>query len=151
MLCNKSMLGRNALGRHMKNVHPKVFGPYRCPVPDCPKQLDSGTKLMTHMYSHTGGRAKTVSGDCPRYQCSQCDVIYTTASRLNEHLRKKHDILEGYQEQKFVCSAGDANCPSTFPTARKFIHHMKSVHKLKPWLCQHCNKRCPFFLILWKQ
>merc|ERR1719319_1719358 len=54
LLCNKSMLGRNALGRHMKNVHPKVFGPYRCPVPDCPKLLDSGAKLMTHMYSHTG-------------------------------------------------------------------------------------------------
>ena len=25
VICNKALLGRNALGRHMKNVHPKVF------------------------------------------------------------------------------------------------------------------------------
>lgn len=141
LLCNKSMLGRNALGRHMKNVHPKVFGPYRCPVPECPKLLDSGAKLMTHMYSHTGGKSKALATDCPRYQCSQCDVIYTTTSRLNEHLRKKHNITEGYQEQKFACNAGDAECSLMFPTARKFIQHMKNAHKLKPWLCDHCNKR----------
>ena len=56
VICEKKLLGRNAYGRHMKNVHSKIFGPYPCP--DCSKQFESGYLLMQHMYIHLGPRGK---------------------------------------------------------------------------------------------
>ena len=47
VICGKALLGRNALGRHLKNVHPKVFGPYRCSHPGCGKLVESGTKMVS--------------------------------------------------------------------------------------------------------
>ena len=41
-LCLKSLLGRHAYGRHMKTAHPKIFGPYECPWPNC-KRTQEGT------------------------------------------------------------------------------------------------------------
>ena len=52
VLCSQALLGRNAYGRHMKNAHPAVFGPYDCPSPGCGKQIESGTKMVTHMATH---------------------------------------------------------------------------------------------------
>ena len=63
VICKKQLLGRNAYGRHMKNVHSKIFGPYTCP--QCDKQFESGYLLMQHMYVHVGprGRAAGMSYD----------------------------------------------------------------------------------------
>ena len=56
VICKKQLLGRNAYGRHMKNVHSKIFGPYPCP--ECSKEFESGYSLMQHMYIHLGPRGK---------------------------------------------------------------------------------------------
>jgi hypothetical protein len=56
VICKKQLLGRNAYGRHMKNVHSKIFGPYTCP--QCDKQFESGYLLMQHMYIHVGPRGR---------------------------------------------------------------------------------------------
>ena len=56
VICKKQLLGRNAYGRHMKNVHSKIFGPYPCP--ECFKEFESGYLLMQHMYIHLGPRGK---------------------------------------------------------------------------------------------
>ena len=58
VICKKQLLGRNAYGRHMKNVHSKIFGPYPCPADECDKQFESGYLLMQHMYIHLGPRGK---------------------------------------------------------------------------------------------
>ena len=58
VICSKQLLGRNAYGRHMKNVHPKVFGPYKCPAVECAKPFESGYLLMQHMYVHLGPRGR---------------------------------------------------------------------------------------------
>eukprot|EP00090_Calanus_glacialis_P022754 TRINITY_DN35053_c0_g1_i1.p1 TRINITY_DN35053_c0_g1~~TRINITY_DN35053_c0_g1_i1.p1 ORF type:complete len:792 (-),score=164.67 TRINITY_DN35053_c0_g1_i1:386-2689(-) len=141
-ICNKSLLGRNALGRHMKNVHPKVFGPYRCSFPGCAKLIESGAKMVTHMYHHTGGRTK-VAQESPSYQCNVdgCLGVFASSSRLTEHMKKKHEISESLQKQNFSCNAGDGNCIDVFTTARGFIKHMKESHNMKPWYCSPCDKR----------
>ena len=141
-ICNKALLGRNALGRHMKNVHPKVFGPYRCSFPGCAKLIESGAKMVTHMYHHTGGRTK-VAQETPSFQCNiqGCFGVFASSSRLAEHMKKKHEISESLQKQNFSCNAGDRNCIEVFSTARGFIKHMKESHNMKPWYCSPCDKR----------
>ena len=32
----------------------------------------------------------------------------------------------------------EENCSESFNTATKFIHHMRQVHKIKPWICTEC-------------
>ena len=56
IICKKQLLGRNAYGRHMKNVHSKIFGPYPCP--ECSKDFETGYSLMQHMYIHLGPRGQ---------------------------------------------------------------------------------------------
>ena len=58
VICKKKLLGRNAYGRHMKNVHSKFFGPYQCPEEECSKKFESGYSLMQHMYTHIGPRGR---------------------------------------------------------------------------------------------
>ena len=67
---NLFFTGRNALGRHMKSVHPAVLGPYKCPLfHTCGKMLESGVKVQKHMYLHVGRRSQAVAEDrkftCP--------------------------------------------------------------------------------------
>ena len=141
-VCSKALLGRNALGRHVKNVHPKVFGPYRCSFPGCGKSLESGVKVVAHMYQHTGGRTK-LAQETPSWQCSEpgCSGVFASSSRLAEHRKAKHEITDTMQKQSFSCSAGDIACKEVFMTARNFIKHMKEKHAMKPWYCAPCDKR----------
>ena len=32
----------------------------------------------------------------------------------------------------------EETCSESFNTATKFIHHMRQVHKTKPWICTEC-------------
>jgi len=85
VLCGKALLGRNALGRHMKNAHPPVLAAH------CTK-LHAGEKSSSY-------------------------------------------------KPTFLCSADDTSCKEVFTAARHFMNHMKTVHKLKPWKCEFCEKR----------
>ena len=43
----------------------------------------------------------------------------------------------------------EETCSESFNTATKFIHHMRQVHKTKPWICTECPelKRQVFYII----
>ena len=144
VICNKALLGRNALGRHMKNVHPKVFGPYRCSQPGCGKMVESGAKMVAHHSSqHTGGATKLAQAK-PSFQCAVagCEGTFASGGRLAEHMRRKHEMNDcGPQRLAFPCNAGVEHCAQVFTTARAFIQHMKEEHGMKPWLCGPCDKR----------
>ena len=142
VICSKSLLGRNALGRHMKNVHPKVFGPYKCSYPGCTKMIESGAKMVSHMYHHTGGRTKQQENNFkfPAEAEEDCDAELSPSGDKTE-TPKKTETAEGGKKQTFVCNAGDQNCTLSFTTAKNFIKHMKDIHKMKPWYCESCDKR----------
>ena len=144
VICNKALLGRNALGRHMKNVHPKVFGPYRCSHPGCGKMVESGAKMVAHHANqHTGGATKLAQAK-PSFQCTVagCEGTFASGGRLAEHMRRKHEMNDcGPQRLAFPCNAGVEHCTQVFTTARAFIQHMKVEHGMKPWLCGPCDKR----------
>ena len=125
-ICKKSLLGRNALGRHMKNVHPAVFGPYRCNQAGCGKLLQSGVKMVAHMNHHSLARTRDRDKD-------------TTAVDTNKLDKKKK--AEVGKKPSLECNAGQETCRETFTTARAFIKHMKEQHSMKPWYCQPCDKR----------
>ena len=139
ILCSKALLGRNALGRHMKNAHPAVFGPYTCPWSDCRKLIDSGVKMLPHIASHTG---TATENDNKENECSTCNIGFETSAKLDVHNQSAHggEPSSNYKPV-FVCSADDANCKEIFNAARHFTNHMQTVHNLKPWKCEICSKR----------
>ena len=140
-ICKKQMLGRNALSRHLKNTHPKVFGPYNCPIETCGKVVESGEKMLAHMQQqHKSQRAQAIAAG-ERFHCDQCSIVYTTKSRLNFHLRTKHGRKVGKFSPSYACTSGGGECKEVFFTAKQFSDHMKNVHNLKPWGCKDCDKR----------
>ena len=44
--------------RHMKNVQPALFGPYRCNQASCGKLIESGVKMVSHMNHHSLARTR---------------------------------------------------------------------------------------------
>ena len=48
-LCEKEFVGKNALGRHMKSMHPENYGPYQCPNPNCDKIFNKGYEILSHI------------------------------------------------------------------------------------------------------
>ena len=136
-ICSKSLLGRNALGRHMKNVHPAVFGPYRCTYPGCAKMIESGIKMMSHMYHHMGSRGRHVprESDPPPVPPGESVTAKSPVKVENE------SGSESDKKQSFTCNAGIQECSEIYHTARNFVKHMKEVHKMKPWYCEPCDKR----------
>lgn len=138
VLCSKSLLGRNALGRHMKNAHPAVFGPYDCPWPGCGRVIESGMKVIHHMTCHTIQRGDEETTNV----CSTCNIAFESRIKLNEHTIRVHNGEKSSSYKAiFVCSAENSSCKKIFSAARHFINHMKIVHKLKPWRCEVCSKR----------
>ncbi len=116
-LCHKRILGRNALGRHMKNYHPAILGPYKCPMmPNCAKVLENGTKVLRHL--------KTV----------HLDVL----ARKTEHKDVKRTLERGPFECNIQKEMRQDSCNSVFKTVRSFTEHMKREHCVRPWLCVEC-------------
>jgi hypothetical protein len=151
VLCGKALLGRNALGRHMKNAHPKVFGPYPCPQEGCHKLLESGAKVVSHMTLHSAGDKAGLSPEVKPLKCSQCEFMGSTPGRLSDHMRKAHAKIIGDElavlapikpVTRLVCNAEDnAQCRESFATAIQFIRHMRNDHNLPPWRCEVCARR----------
>ena len=129
-ICKKSLLGRNALGRHMKNVHPAVFGPYRCNQAGCGKLIESGVKMVSHMNHHSLARTRDTD---------QARLAASNTNKPAEQQQKKK--AEAGKKQSLECNAGEETCREIFSTARGFIKHMKEQHGMKPWYCGPCDKR----------
>ena len=125
-ICNKSLLGRNALSRHMRNVHPTVFGPYKCSFSGCGKMIESGPKMLTHMYHHTTVR----TADPENNQIPQ-----------KEESEPEKTVEKPKIKEKFMCNARDETCSLEFEFAKDLDKHMVTVHNMKPWLCDVCDKR----------
>ena len=62
-------------------------------------------------------------------------------------MKKRHG-RSGGPSSKFACNISkdnpDVKCSESFSTAVKFIHHMKQVHKCKPWICTECPDKKRF-------
>lgn len=124
-LCQKRVLGRNSLGRHMKNNHPSGLGPYKCPM--CNKMFEAGVKVLKHMSSHM-----------------KRDQSYPkeTTSKVSRELAAKK---KPEKSSNFACNIShdhpQIQCKESFKTATKFVEHMRSVHGLKAaWLCIQCEE-----------
>jgi len=138
VLCGKALLGRNALGRHMKNAHPVVFGPYDCPFEGCGKMIESGSKMIAHMAAHgNNSEEKTESRTC-----NTCSISFNSPEQHTNHLNKVHNGEKSSSYKPiFLCSAEEPSCREVFNAARHFIKHMKTVHNLNPWKCDECDRR----------
>ena len=89
-------LGRNALGRHIKTIHPAELGPYKCPIFHlCGKTLESGVKVHKHMYSQHSKTNK------PQYNTNEVGLI------KGDNV-KRHDglvtLAKLQQDSKFPCN-----------------------------------------------
>ena len=93
--------------------------------------------------------------------------MYRNSNFAHENIKthtQENDTLAKWQKQKYllpkcqVCPKGlktlgkislsrtcyksldhiEETCSESFNTATKFIHHMRQVHKTKPWICTEC-------------
>jgi len=134
-LCHKRILGRNALGRHIKTIHPAELGPYKCPMFHiCGKTLESGVKVHKHMYTQHSKTNK------PQYNTNEIGLIKEDNVKIHDGLVT---LAKLQQDSKFPCNYSldhtkEETCSESFNTATKFIHHMRQVHKTKPWICTEC-------------
>lgn len=91
-------VGRNALGRHLKNIHPAELGPYKCPMFQiCGKTLESGVKVHKHMYSHVSQHSKT---NKPQYDTN--GVRLMTEDNVKRHGMVNLTKLQ--QDSKYPCN-----------------------------------------------
>ena len=142
-LCGQNVLGRNALGRHMRNAHTKQSGPYPCTEKSCAKILEDGVKLMRHLHDHNGPRAQAKKRG-EKFNCSHCEMTYTTESRRNKHLLTKHGVKAGMLCTKYACAVvleDGAKCGKEFRTAKDFSDHSLAAHNVTAWKCEVCEKR----------
>jgi len=149
-LCLKSVLGLHALGRHMKTAHPKLFGPYECPVSHCKRSHEDGTKVLSHMTQQHSKQASTVAGgkqgqhsDTCEIKCIICNIAVSSEEILDKHCLRFHGFSchDPLQSDKQVYLCTEKDCNQRFRTCRSFAAHVKQVHKQKPWLCDECGKR----------
>ena len=102
-------LGRNALGRHIKTIHPAELGPYKCPMFHlCGKTLESGVKVHKHMYSQHSKTNK------PQYNTNEIGLI------KGDNV-KRHDglvtLAKLQQDSKFPCNYS--------------LDHTKGLHQVR--------------------
>jgi len=150
-LCLKSVLGLHALGRHMKTAHPKLFGPYECPVSHCKRAHEDGTKVLSHMTQQHSKQASNITGGKPaqhsvsnsEIKCTICNIAVSSEEILNKHCLRFHGFSwhDPLQSDKQVYLCTEKDCNQRFRTCRSFADHVKQVHKQKPWLCDECGKR----------
>eukprot|EP00088_Acartia_fossae_P022303 TRINITY_DN2354_c0_g1_i10.p1 TRINITY_DN2354_c0_g1~~TRINITY_DN2354_c0_g1_i10.p1 ORF type:complete len:787 (-),score=136.35 TRINITY_DN2354_c0_g1_i10:1170-3530(-) len=148
-ICQKSVLGLHAFGRHMKSGHPKLFGPYTCPWPNCGRTQEDGAKLLCHItqqHSKSSGTGEEIKKE-REIKCNICNIFLSSKEFLRQHSIRFHGIKEDdlalpAERQVFLCSPSTgARCTQKFRTCRSYVNHMKNVHKEKPWLCDECGKR----------
>ena len=85
-LCDKSFIGRSALNRHLKTHDGDK--PFICDL--CGKSFTSSASLRSHEEGRTHKGFK--------YQCVQCDKVFSIVSQLNKHVMLLHNKSENSED-----------------------------------------------------
>ena len=88
----------------------------------CGEQFDQIFALRKHSKSHVN-------------QCPFCSVNFSSATRLQEHINKRHP--DDPMEVERQCSL----CDATYATLEELSNHMHEVHR--PYSCNICFMRFP--------
>lgn len=117
-LCNKPLVGKVALDKHMKAEHAKVFN---CDL--CGKSFRTPRRIREHRILHQG-----------KAPCTICGKVYAGRARLRDHMTKHTG------DRPFECTI----CNNKFPYASSLVKHMKIHNQQNQILCKVCGKNFTF-------
>jgi len=97
--------------------------PFKCPEKDCDFTEASFARMEIHIRRHKDERL---------YKCEKCKKEFVTNWDFKKHL-KIHD-----EPHPFECPVTD--CNMRFRYEKQYIHHLRTIHNIKPYICKICNK-----------
>jgi DNA-directed RNA polymerase subunit RPC12/RpoP len=97
---------------------------FTCPYVNCGHTLSSYQGMQDHIMRKHGGERK--------FSCKKCKKKFFTKREL-----EKHKVLHTFPHP-FKCPIGD--CNKAFRHEKDYIHHLRSIHKIKPYVCPTCKK-----------
>ncbi|KAJ2942261.1 hypothetical protein O0L34_g15808 [Tuta absoluta] len=116
---NSSMAHREERSKEPKKVT------YQCPA--CPNVYAKGYSMKNHY--------NKVHANQARYNCTDCDKIFLTNSKLKEHIKYHHEGHE--RERNHICTI----CGRGFTQKQVLIKHMRTHTGERPFACPHCDSK----------
>ena len=100
--------------------------------PECPRMLDSNSKLIIHSRVHTGERP---------FACSECNYKAKQKRHLRAHIKNIHQKVTIEKPNKtFRC----LDCPYTFKKIGSLIEHTRTHTGERPFQCSVCGHKTRF-------
>ena len=132
--CGKVFIGNGYLKSHIKSVHERKSLDLKCTFPECDKVFTNRSNRTWHINTiHFPNKYK-------------CEICNKTCGNLDQ--LKDHGLIHN-DERSFQCK----DCDQKFRRRGLLIDHKrkheKSVHKQKPYACQHCPYRGASSSLLW--
>ncbi|KAJ2941798.1 hypothetical protein O0L34_g10604 [Tuta absoluta] len=116
---NSSMAHREERSKEPKKVT------YQCPA--CPNVYAKGYSMKNHY--------NKVHANQARYNCTDCEKIFLTNSKLKEHIKYHHEGHE--RERNHICTI----CGRAFTQKQVLIKHMRTHTGERPFECPHCDSK----------
>ncbi|EDS41442.1 zinc finger and BTB domain-containing protein 6 [Culex quinquefasciatus] len=121
-LCGKIYKSSNNLREHETTHFPDRKN-HKCHI--CSQEFARRNYYLRHMKMHQTEN---------QFKCNECDKIYPSDKKLQEHIRITHR-----GERPFQCNI----CSKTFPRSFTLNHHVQAVHekiRKKTFRCEKCTR-----------
>ncbi|KAL9704794.1 hypothetical protein quinque_008312 [Culex quinquefasciatus] len=121
-LCGKIYKSSNNLREHETTHFPDRKN-HKCHI--CSQEFARRNYYLRHMKMHQTEN---------QFKCNECDKIYPSDKKLQEHIRITHR-----GERPFQCKI----CSKTFPRSFTLNHHVQAVHekiRKKTFRCEKCTR-----------
>ncbi len=96
--------------------------PFICPIDKCHLETSNYSNIKTHLKRHLDER---------KYLCKICNKKFFAKWDLEQH-KKLHNLP--YQFKCYI-----KGCKKEFRYKNQYIHHIRSIHKLNPYVCEICG------------
>ena len=120
---NKELLDSFLQRFYTSNEYFWTKKPFRCPKLNCGFTETSYIRMQIHINRHNNKRL---------FHCEECKKEFTTKWDLQNHI-KLHN-----KPHPFKCPA--EKCNQEFRHEKQYLHHLRAIHKIKPYPCKICNK-----------
>ena len=124
-LCPLTFHSKEKARRHIQEVHHTFFTNHLCP--ECGKQFHWLGNMVGHqrdVHSTKELINRTVKPPT-EHQCTMCDKKFTERQQLNQHIKRKHQVIIRSGSAFFLVN----------------VHAKYSNHqRRRTWICMSCNK-----------
>ncbi|PSN50582.1 Zinc finger protein 91 [Blattella germanica] len=119
--CPKTFVKNSNFKQHL-GIHFIEQQRYHCP--NCGQTFAWKSTLNKHMMNHS-------TAPLPRYRCDLCSKEYSSATQVQEHIKRDH-----YKQRPYAC----VSCGKTFYKKYDLKIHIRTHTKERPYICGTCGK-----------